>query len=266
MPWSQQVPPPEVWKLTDPMVLQYRDSRTSLFSGIVLLAADLSPLAADGLGLRYVDTDIEKGKSYEYRISPLDADIMATFDSLANLDPLELLVEGDTLSARELIEWQQHGSTYAEYSEDHIEPAAPIEGLYSVSGDKRIAIRWSAEPYANEFSGYFLEKSLDGGVTWDSLTNNIFLGNPIELEEDTIVNRGNYHTVFEYLDLLDTNYVEYTYRIRGIDAFGDDGLTSTVKGMGRDLTAPKAPEIVSGEYLKKEEQIQIIYHLPGKTR
>lgn len=232
--------------------------------GIVLLAADLSPLAADGLGLRYVDKEIEKGKSYEYRVTSLDASTISIFDSLMNIDPLDLLAAGDTLSAEKLMEWKQHGSTYAEYDEDHVEQPAPIEGLYSVSGDKKVAIRWSAEPYANEFSGYFLERSKDGGITWDSLTNNIFTGNPVELEEDTIVNRGNFHYVFEYLDLLDTNYVAYSYRIRGIDAFGDEGQKSIVKGMGRDLTAPKAPEIMSGEYLKKEGQIQIIYHLPEK--
>lgn len=40
--------------------------------GVALLLADLEPLAANALGLRYVDHNVEKGKVYLYTVNPVD--------------------------------------------------------------------------------------------------------------------------------------------------------------------------------------------------
>src|SRR5690606_27865399 len=56
---------------------------------IALLAADLDTLAADALGLRYVDYQVNKGQQYLYIISP-------------NKDSLQIIPGGYTIRAEEV--------------------------------------------------------------------------------------------------------------------------------------------------------------------
>jgi len=67
---------------------------------------------------------------------------------------------------------------------------------------------------------------------------------------------------FSYTDVLDTNYVEYTYRITAIDPFADRSQSAFVKGMGRDLTPPKNPVITAGTYIESEGRIKLTYQIP----
>lgn len=222
--------------------------------GYTLMSADLSKLAADGLGFRFVDRNVRVGKDYEYRVILNDPKEIAKADSIYALDAFEL----DSAQIKQWGEWfDEQQYNIIQFSGKDPEQRR-LEGLFSLSTEKSVELFWPA--HANPgFSGYIIERSSDGGLTYDSLTKNVFVSKLLNLV-DTV-----HHTekeVYYYTDQLDTNYVKYTYRITAIDAFADKSIPSTVTGMGRDLTAPISPEIKVGEYLKEEEEIRITYTLP----
>lgn len=230
--------------------------------GLSLLSADLSTLAADGLGLRYVDKDIEKGNYYEYRVSPLDSATVVLMDSLREISINDLLLSGDTANFRKIFQWRLRGSTSVLYTDSTVSKPTEVIGFEVISGDSSLALRWDANEAINHYSGYFLEKSVDGGTTFDSLSSGVFLGEPVSVLIDSTKEELGYKTVYQFVDHLDANYVEYTYRLTGIDAFADLSIPVTAKGMGRDLTGPGNPVIKSGKFLEKEGEIELVYSLP----
>lgn len=230
--------------------------------GLVLLSADLSQLAANGLGLRYADKDIEKGNTYEYRITTLDSMTLVMMDSLNNISLDDLMAVGDSSNATKLFNWRLKGRTIAEYSDSVIALTKNVADFQAISGDKSVSLMWNANDGVNEFSGFFIERSEDGGLTYDSLTKDLFIGEPI-IWVDSAKDEATQIKVYQFVDHLDTNYVEYTYRITGIDAFADPSAPAMARGMGKDLTPPTNPVLKSGEYLKSTGEIQLVYSLPN---
>ncbi|GEM_PF-5981706 len=228
--------------------------------GLVLVAADLSTLAADGLGLRYVDADIKKGEYYQYRVTSLDSAMMVFVDSLRSISPNDLLLAGDTANFRQVVEWQLRERTHVLYADSTIATRSTIEGFEAVSGDKDVILQWDANLGSNNYSGYLLERSTDGGLTYDSLTSGVFFGEAVTVLDTTDIDAMP-RSVYQYVDHVDTNYVAFHYRIVGIDAFADRSEPATAKGMGRDLTAPANPILLSGEYIEAKAVIQLGYDI-----
>lgn len=217
--------------------------------GYTLLSADLSTLAADGLGFRLVDRNVRIGKDYEYRVLLNDPKEIAKADSIYALDPFEL----DSAQIKKWGEWmdeQQHN--IIQYQGTSPGPRS-IQGLFSISAEKMVELMWPVHENPG-FSAYIIERSADGGRTYDSLTQNVFVSTSINYEDSVDQSQQE---VYFYTDELDTNYVEYTYRVTAYDAFADRSLPALVKGMGRDLTPPISPEIVSAQYLEEEKRIRI---------
>lgn len=217
--------------------------------GYMLLSADLSTLAADGLGFRFIDRNVRLGKDYEYRVILNDANEIARADSLYNLDAMEL----DSAGLRIWAEWMDEQPNNIVQYQGESPPPRRINGLFIQSSEKTVDLMWPVHENPG-FSAYVIERSADGGRTYDSLTQNIFVSgihNYVDSINETM------QEVYFYTDQLDTNYVEYTYRVTAYDAFADRSLPAFVKGMGRDLTPPPSPEIVSAEYLENEKKIKI---------
>jgi hypothetical protein len=174
--------------------------------GMAMLAADRSPLAAEALGLRYVDREVVKGGVYRYVL------ITAAAENTAENAFIEVNNVRDTLST--------------------------VQGFSARSAESAVILQWS-KLNDQQFSGYFLERSADGGRTFIRLNDSplLFIANRYAQPDSD----------YEFRDSLGENYRPYLYRIYGIDAFGDLSTAAQTTGMGRDFTPPPTPNITFAE-------------------
>lgn len=177
--------------------------------GFTMMAADHSALAAEGLALRYVDKDVQIGKSYLY--------IAQIADTTTNVIPYPSSVE---------------------FTGTYTKPK--IEEVYAASLEKAVMLTWSVEKNSG-FSSYYIERSADGGITYDSLTKLPFISG---VDQRLKIEGKDVNT---FLDTLSQNDVEYTYRITGNTPFATQSKPFIIKGTGRDITPPKNPVIKSGK-------------------
>ncbi|MDT8325745.1 MAG: fibronectin type III domain-containing protein, partial [Bacteroidota bacterium] len=195
--------------------------------GFALLLADLRADLAAGLGLRYVDRDVQPGKGYIYRV--FVATPIPDF-------PL------DTVTAIAITK-----------------PAAPlpaIASLYAEEGEKQVVLKWDRyEHLERSYGGYMIEQSTDGGNTFFPRSDIPFM--PVTPEgEDAL-------PIVEYNIRLERNYQSVWYRIRGLTAFGELSPPGpAVLAMGRDRTAPKQPAILPYEIVN-ETSVQLRWELRG---
>jgi uncharacterized protein len=208
---------PENTPMLRQMDLQSKDKANRF--AFALLAADMSPLAADGLGLRFTDNDIKPNRKYVYRLS-------------VPHDPTSRFVVDTTVSM---------------VASDQITPQPEPFAPEVTAGDSLIGLTWIKSP---EFTAYYIERSADGGKNWQKLTEKPFFNiNPSKNAQNT---EGGVpaNTVF-YSDRLTKNYVKFQYRLRGITSFGDVSAPSeAVETMGVDLTPTVAPRITFAENTK----------------
>ncbi|MEO9852966.1 MAG: hypothetical protein ABJE80_12505 [Reichenbachiella sp.] len=212
--------------------------------GLVLISADFSALAADGLGLRYVDRNVEQGKRYLYSI------MLA--DSLSRV-PIEELDSTAQQRRVEKILQEDASDVFVRYDEP--EASKTVKNVKTLSEENQVFLQWPVP--GNVFSGYVIERSSDGGITFDSLTVTPMLPQPYEKIDSTGIQR-----YYQYKDSVSQNYQPYLYRITGIDAFADRSIPILVSGMGADKSAPKNPVIKSGEYIEETGDIRLSWRLP----
>ena len=167
-----------------------------------LYAADRSALAANILGLRYVDKDVEVGKFYTYKLytEATDFPFATSAETVENLPVLNNQPKSFVVEA----------------------------------GDKVIVLKWDKYENQRNFSAYILERSDDGGQTFESLT----AAPLIFLEDERIPTEE-----FSYKDSVYVNDVEFTYRLQGIDAFADLSYYAELKAMAKDLTPPDEAQL-----------------------
>lgn len=185
---------------------------------ICLISADLSSRGADGLGWRFSDTKIEKGKTYIYRVFvPGDDTISIQMD-------VSLLAEVDT------------NEVFSPVINEVLEKEGQVD------------LKLSRDINDQYFTAYLIERSSDKGQSWDRLTNIPFVQ---PLTDHKIGNR-------DYIVYRDTglvNYVPYQYRVIGLNAFGEISPPSpSISGMGRDRTPPRIPERIMA---KMNENMQM---------
>ncbi len=116
--------------------------------GFSIYAAERSILAAEILGLRYVDYDVESGKKYRYRI----------------------ICEASN---------SRRGNANISLTNTFV-PVSPPSGFKLLSFDGYIQLEWDKDANKKRFSSYILERSDDKGLTFQSLTDIpiVFLEDP----------------------------------------------------------------------------------------
>jgi len=182
------------------------DEAQNRFS-FALFAADMSPLAADGLGLRYVDKHIDSNMKYIYRLSSPHPETFFTTDTVQFV-----------INARDV---------YRPY---------PPTGLRAIEGDHEIILSW---PASDLFTAYFIEKSIDGGRNYQPLNEYPYIQLSRERQRvsrytysDSLAeNYKPYHYRIAGVTLFGDR----------------SPWSAPMKAMGRDRTPPPAPIITKIE-------------------
>lgn len=201
---------PEGVGIVRQMDLQIKDE-TNRFS-FAMLAADLSPLAAEGLGLRFTDRTIQKHRKYVYRLR-VNADANSRFE----VKDVNIIIASDQIYP----------------------PKAP-DAPMAHSGDSLVNLSWQK---IKGFTAYNIERSSDGGKTWSNLNQKPFLNMAAKGLEDP-------NTVY-FTDRLNANYVKFHYRLRGITPFGErTEASAAVESQGVDLTPTAAPTLIFAKNTK----------------
>ncbi len=185
--------------------VELADEFTNRWS-FALLAADMNIQTADALGLRYVDRTYEHGKTYIYRvICPVDTAVYKIDAGYAVLNTRDI-------------------------------QSVPKPFLSKViEMENAIQLQWDREYHDRVFSAYWIERSDYNGNSFKKLNQVPFI-NPQNEKRDK-------STAIIYTDSIEENYKPYKYRIIGITSFGEISQPSdAVTAMGRDKTAPSAPE------------------------
>jgi hypothetical protein len=211
-----------------------RNRANEMRFGFSMLMADRSALAADLLGVRYVDKTVQPGKTYIYYVIPVD--------SLRRLTTLAF-VKND--------------------------PAAnqKVEEVKTEIGDGKIKISWPKD--RNAFSGYWIERSEDNGNTWEKLTEEVIVfmnDGPIPprngdmlltAEVDPTDGAAGYYV---FLDST-TNDINYTYRLSGQTPFADFTDYTYVKAMSTDQTPPPVPQIEKHSVDEKTNIATLVWNM-----
>ena len=184
---------------------------------MALFLADQSSLYATGLGLRFTDKSIVKGKSYAYAVFALT-------------DPG--VIKSDT------------SGVLINTSEITPSPEMPLVTVEEL--DRKVKFTWNRMMASMYFTAYYYERSEDGGKTFKRLNKRPYTQLAVEpvTENSTI----------ELNDSLPENYRQYYYKIVGITPFGDLGkATPDLAVMGRDRTPPGAPEKIAAKNLNDND-------------
>ena len=177
--------------------------------GFAMLAADNAPLAAEILGLRWVDKDVHAGETYAYRI------YTASRDTTYRIDTGYCIVDVTPF----------------------VKPSAP-EGFIAKGGEKNILLEWENSEIL-PFSGFYVERSEDDGKSYRPL-------NTFPLVNITPDNARTKNQP-RYKDTTITDYKHYRYRVYGMNAFGDRSEPAEVEAYGQDFTPPPTPYILPTE-------------------
>jgi len=173
--------------------------------GFALLAADNDLMAAEGLGLRYVDRNVEEGATYIYTVSLSEADTTFFVNSgteVVDIKSVEL-------------------------------PPPPLD-LSAESGEGSIMLSWRELP--NEaYSGYYIYRSSDGGNTYKKMNEEPHFFMTGEQPDGT--------NIVQFVDTSAVNYQRYHYQVRGITPFTELSQPAEVLAMAKDMTPPPVPAI-----------------------
>jgi uncharacterized protein len=196
--------------------------------GFAMVAADFDSTAANLLGVRFEDFDVSPNATYGYRITPL-----------VPTKTLKILGSETFVQAKE---------------EAKIPPPELIENGF----EKHVRLDWYNNLHKNYYTAYYLERGDKKGKNFKRL-NKV----PFTLANDPKNPRVN--DQMTYLDSVPQDYIVYSYRLIGINAFGElSDPGKIVYSYGRDRTAPEAAYNVNfadinGQYLNiswKKEKLE----------
>lgn len=141
--------------------------------GFALYAADRSQMAADILGLRFVDKNVEPEKVYLYSVYTGGSDFPMHGDvkEIANVKDIVL----------------------------------PPTGFYAEPRDNLIVLHWGKTANDQNFSSYIIERSDDDGGTWEKLNDA-----PLLIIEDAS-NPINEYTFTDSVEVNDKRYIYRLY-------------------------------------------------------
>lgn len=174
---------------------------------LAMIAADLSGEAARGLGLSYLDKDVEIDKVYIYRLrsegsaSGFGTDTIyfpVLFDGMTTLPP-------------------------------------PVQGIQTEEGHGQIDILWEKELNAGFFTAYHVERSEDN--------TNFERINELPITTAIGEDQPEFHRL---IDTEVTIGKTYYYRVIGISPFAEESPAGeSVSAKARDLRGPVPPQKVS---------------------
>ena len=175
--------------------------------GFALFSADGSAAAGDILGLRYVDRNVEPGKTYNYTV------ISMASPGFFNQGQVEILNE-------------------------KTEDPPPFQ-FEANPGDHLIELVWDMNRNNEYFTAYELERSSDDGRSWSRLHEEPL----VFMESDAAPLRD-----YRFRDSVEMNYKDYSYRLRGLNSFGEWGQWAELKAQAIDLTPPPVADVTLSVY------------------
>lgn len=183
--------------------------------GLALFAADNSSQAAEILGLRFVDKNIQLGEKYAYRILPAGKVENIRLDSAITTVIISPFVT----------------------------PAAPMNFM-AEDGDRRINLNWD-RALPEQYSAYLIDRSDDNGSTYKRITQSPIMVSP----QDGVPTEMNRTGTYSDTNII--NYRTYKYRLYGVTPFGDLTIAAETQAMGRDVTPLSAPFINTPNQISK---------------
>ncbi len=192
-----------------------------------LLAADLSSITAEALGLRFVDRSVQKDQHYIYRVFP------SLPSANYKIDTAYLVIQ------------------------NVISPPIQAPVISEAYGSElQVRLSWDKIMHESLFSAYIVERSDNEGASFEALHEIPFI-NP---ESDNINGQLN---VFQYTDSVPRNYDPYSYRLIGLTPFGEKSPPSeVVVEMGRDRTPPPSPLNVNARQIGPGN-VEITWEMPN---
>jgi hypothetical protein len=182
--------------------------------GLAMFSADMSPLTAQCLGLRFNDKDIEKEVGYIYRILPDQR--------------CEQVYSTDTVYF------------YVEYVENH--NALPAPEIFGEEQANYVSIFWDVLQAPFPYTAYFIEVKRPDSNRFEKIQNEPFVygqARQLELSEKAYL---------YCIDSLPRLYEKNQYRMFAIDLFGDRSSYSNILELQtRDFEAPAPPRFISVE-------------------
>lgn len=179
--------------------IMQQQNQNDMRMAMAMILADVKPVYAQGMALGYVDKTVTPGRKYSYSLLPM-------------ADPRKFRAEVATTFL----------VNRKEPSPEQMPPVA------ATPGDRAIQLSWDRQIGEAYFSGYFFERSDDGGKRYRRL-NRIPWFQPGE---------GPGTEAIVYGDSVKANYKTYHYRVSGITPFGELVASAPVPGMATDQTPP----------------------------
>ena len=176
-----------------------------------LYAVNQHTTIAKAAGLFYLDTIAKSNEHYLYKIISLVPDTLDRIDT---------------------------GFYFIGMSE--CRPLPPPRLLSVVINDRVAEIKWDKIHFENVYIGYFIERSEDNGKSFRRVNSNPFIN---------FSNQLNDNLYYIRFDSVPAAIAKVTYRIRGINAFGEVGPPSdTLSAYNRSVLKFR-PSIIRGELL-----------------
>lgn len=170
--------------------------------GFALFAADCDVHAANGLGLRWVDRNVRLGQTWAYRVFP------AYQDSMFMMDTAYIVVDVTPYK-----------------------PWPPVLDLTAEGTDRQITLRWKNFPMGG-YTGFNIYRT--GPDRKRQKLNNTPI---VPATPRTWTQR-----VEPWFDDTTAQWgIEYTYEVRGISPFAEEGEPANIRAGLRDRTPPPPP-------------------------
>ncbi len=151
---------------------------------IILYMADLSPEVARLTTTGFIDSKINKNKTYRYTLS---------IPSLPEIQPV-----------------------FIDINSNEVYNTPVVSNILPKGKDLKASLIWDYSSLKEIYSSYVIEKSVDGGRTYQPTSSAPFLP-IINYDQEKELYIANFE------DELDENGMSYFYRIAGIDFFGQVG-------------------------------------------
>lgn len=206
-----------------------------------LQVADYDGNVAAAEGLRFTDKNVKRNGIYIYKIYP------AQLPSQGKIDTANVLIENNQSGAQR----------------------SKPKMTEAISRDRLVELHWN-RIQAEQYSGYFIERSEDGNHFKALNEVPYFSSRPDSsmIQKDTTKEK-----IFQllqlqqvFVDSLPANYKKYYYRLKGINAFAEmSNYSDTLIAMGTDLTAPAAAMVSSPKFIKGRT-IQLNWKKPLKEK
>ena len=205
--------------------LKEHKNNADLRYGFALVAANRSQIAAEGLAVSAMDSDVSPGQTYVYRIHI------------------------NKPTANPLIEMAYVKVACGNFNPGYLRND---QALTLTEGDGMVTFSF---PESLEYYAFTAERSDNGGLDFKKIIKSPVLN---------FKPRGYAgKSEFAYRDTSLINYKIYQYRILVSTVFGDELVLSEITAMPRDKTPPPAPFLKSAIHIKPK-QVELQWEITGK--